>query len=138
MSQENVEIVRRMLESFHAGDAQAALAFFSSDVVTDTSRSGRPDARNGRGREALAEIIGEWMAAWETWDEVVHEVRDLDDDRVMVDATQRGRGKGSGVEISTHYATIYELRRGEIASMSLFLNPAAALEAAGLSRERRA
>ena len=36
MSQENVEIVRRMLESFHAGDAQGALVFFSSDVVTDT------------------------------------------------------------------------------------------------------
>jgi ketosteroid isomerase-like protein len=130
MSQENVEIVERMLALFHAGDAEGALACFSPDVAADASR--RPDGRTGRGREELSRIIGEWMATWEDWTEVIHEIRDLGD-RVIVAATQQGRGKGSGVEIAQHYATIYEFRGGEIASMTLYPTADEALEAAGLS-----
>jgi ketosteroid isomerase-like protein len=130
MSQENVEIVKRMLAHFHAGDANAALACFSEDVVAEAA--GRPDVTGGRGREALTKLIGSWVAAWEDWSEEIDEVRDLGD-WVMVIATQRGHAKAAGIDTELQYATLYELRNGEISQMGLYDGPAQALEAAGLS-----
>jgi ketosteroid isomerase-like protein len=37
MSQEDVEIVRRMYEAFHRGDFDCALAYFNSEVEVDAS-----------------------------------------------------------------------------------------------------
>ena len=51
---------------------------------------------------------------------------------MIVGATQRGRGKGSGAEVATEYATIYGLRQGEIVSMTLYPDPAEGRRAAGL------
>jgi hypothetical protein len=53
--------------------------------------------------------------------------------RVYVLATQRGRGKGSGVEVEDRYALLYEVRASEIARVTTYGEPAEALEAAGLS-----
>jgi hypothetical protein len=63
MSQENVEVVRRMYEAFHAADTVSALACFDADVVVDFSR--RPDGRVGHGREYLNQIITRGLpTAW--------------------------------------------------------------------------
>jgi ketosteroid isomerase-like protein len=48
MSQENVEIVRRMYEAFHRGEVEAALACFDPEVVLDVTR--RLEGGIGRGR----------------------------------------------------------------------------------------
>jgi ketosteroid isomerase-like protein len=56
MSQENVEVVRRMYEAFHSGDAEGALAHFDPEVVVDATM--RVDAGIGHGREELYAIIG--------------------------------------------------------------------------------
>jgi ketosteroid isomerase-like protein len=129
MSQENVEIVTRMLALFHAGNAADALAYFAADVAADASA--RPDGMVVRGREEMSRMIGEWLAAWEDWSEEIDAIRDLGD-KVMVVATQRGRGRETGIDLATQYATVYELRDGEIAAMTLYRGPAEALEAAGL------
>lgn len=131
MSQENVELVKRMLALFHAGDGEGALACFSPHVVTEAPA--RPDVTGGRGREALGKLIGGWVSAWEDWREQIDEVRDLGD-RVMVISTQRGRGKGTGVAVSYRYAALYEVRDGEISGMGLYSGPDEALKAAGLSK----
>jgi hypothetical protein len=61
MSQENVEVVRRMYEAFHSGDAERALAHFAPDVVVDATM--RVDAGIGHGREELNAIVGRWVGA---------------------------------------------------------------------------
>ena len=50
----------------------------------------------------------------------------------LVIATQRGRGKGSGAEVATHYSTIYKVRDGQIVSMALYADSDDARAAAGL------
>ena len=129
MSEANVELVKRMLALFHAGNGEGALACFSEDVVAEAP--GRPDVTGGLGREALGKLIGGWVSAWEDWREEIDEVRDLGD-RVMVVSTQRGRGKGTGIEVAYQYAALYTIRGGEISEMGLYGGPDEALEAARL------
>src|SRR5688500_15723544 len=116
MSQENVELVKRMLALFHAGDAEGALACFSEDVVAEAIT--RPDVTGGRGREALAKLIGGWVSAWDDWREEIDGIHDLGD-QVIVISTQRGRGKSTGIEVAYQYAALYEVRDGEISRMGL-------------------
>ena len=130
MSQENVELVKRMYALFEAGDAEGTLACFSEDVVVEAPD--RPDLTDGRGREALGAVVSSWVEPWEVWNEEINDVRELGD-RVIVISTQRGRAKGSGIEITAQYAYLYEVRNGELSRMGLYSTPDAALEAAGLS-----
>jgi ketosteroid isomerase-like protein len=130
MSLENVEVVRRMYEAFHSGDAEGALARFDPEVVVDARM--RVDAGIGHGREELYAIVGRWLGAFDEWREEIEEVRDLGS-QVCVVSTQRGRGKGSGIETENRYAVLYEVRENRITSMTLYPSPAEALAAVGLS-----
>jgi ketosteroid isomerase-like protein len=129
MSEENVEVVRRMYAAFDRGDGESALAAFDPDVVIDASH--RVDGRIGHGREEMATILAEWLGAWEDWREEVEDIRDVGD-QVLVISTQRGRGKGSGVEFENRFGMLYELRDGAIVRWMVYDDPARALEAAGL------
>ena len=76
-------------------------------------------------------IIASWVAAFDEWSEEIEAIRDLGD-HVLVAATQRARGKGSGIEIET-YALLYRVEDGKINGMTFYLGVADALEAVGLS-----
>jgi ketosteroid isomerase-like protein len=82
------------------------------------------------GREELVRIIGEWVGEFDDWREEIDEIRDLGR-QVYVVATQRGRGKVSGIEVETRYALLYEVRGDQITRMTMFREPAEALAAAG-------
>ncbi|MDX6225537.1 MAG: SnoaL-like polyketide cyclase [Frankiales bacterium] len=128
MTQGNVEVVRGMYEAFHGGDAQRALDHFHPDVVLDSTR--RVDGGIGRGREELAVTIGRWIGAFDDWHETIEEIRAVGE-HVYVVLTQRGRGKGSGIETEARYATLIETRGEQITRLTLYPDPADALEQAG-------
>jgi ketosteroid isomerase-like protein len=130
MSQENVEIVRRMYDAYYAGDADGALAYFTPDVVSD--HSNRLGGGVAHGRDGPRRQITEWVGTFEGYREEVDEIRDLGDS-VCVVASQRGRGKGSGVEVEITYALLYEFEGNQIARLTAYLTLGEALEAAGLS-----
>jgi ketosteroid isomerase-like protein len=131
MSQENVEIVRRMYESFHAGDAEGALSYFDPEVMFDASV--RVDSGIGHGREELAAMVAQWVGGWEQWRETIEQMHDFGS-QVCVVTTQRGRGKGSGIEVEDRYVVLYEIEGDKISSMTLYTTPEEALEAAGLRK----
>jgi ketosteroid isomerase-like protein len=130
MSQENVAIVRRIYEAFYGGDAAGALAYFDPEVVIDVSR--RLEGGIGHGRDELNKMIGEWVGTFDEWREEIAEMRDCGT-QVYVLAVQHGRGKGSGVEVEERYALVYEVKGDMIARMTMYSEPAEALEAVGLS-----
>jgi ketosteroid isomerase-like protein len=117
MSSENVDTVRRMYAAFHGGDAAAALDHFDGDVVLDATR--RLDGGVARGRDALASTIANWVGAFDDWHEHIEELHEVGA-RVLVVLTQHGRGKGSGIEIHTRYATLFEMGGGKIVHMTLY------------------
>jgi len=129
MSKENVEIVRGMYEAFDRGEASVALGYFDPEVVMDASH--RVDGRIGHGREEMTAILAEWMTTWDDFHDEVSELRDLGD-RVLAISTQRGRGKGSGIEFENRFGMLYEIRNGRIARWTVYDDPAEAIEA-GLS-----
>jgi ketosteroid isomerase-like protein len=128
MSQESVDVVRRMYDAFQSGDAEGAVDHFAPDVTVDATT--RPDGEVGKGRESLWKIITSWVTAFEEWSEEIEEIRDLGD-HVLVAATQRGRGKGSGVETELRYALLYRVEDGKISGMTFYDDVAGALEAVG-------
>lgn len=70
------------------------------------------------------------IRAFDDWSEEIHEISDLGS-QVCVVATQRGRAKGSGIEVESRYALPYQVEGGQITRMALFDDEAAALAAAG-------
>lgn len=121
-------MVRRMYEAFHASDFDGALAYFDPAVVFDASV--RVDGGIGHGREELFAMVAQWVGSWEEWREEIDEMRDLGS-KVCVVTTQRGRGKGSGIELQDRYVVLYEIGGDKISSMTLYKTTAEALEAAG-------
>ncbi len=129
MSQENLEIVRRMYGAFHCGDADAALSCFDPDVAVDASR--RVDGGIGCGRDELRAIIGRWLGTFEEWSEELEEIRDLGH-LVYVGSMQRSRGWGSDQHAKTRIAVLYEVEGGQITRITMFPRPSEA-RAAGRS-----
>ena len=129
MSEENVEVVRQMYTAFHAGDAEAALAYFDPEVEVDASI--RVDSGIVRGRDELFAMVARWVGAWDEWREQIEEVRDLGN-QVLVVSVQHGRGKEGDIEVATRYAVLYRIHGGKIVRMSIYSEAAEALEAAGL------
>jgi ketosteroid isomerase-like protein len=138
MSQENVEIVRRVLEAFEAAIEAGNLAEWSSGAITDDVElvlapevvlGGQPTYR---GREGFAEFIRVWTEDFKHWSVRTERLIDAPGDRVVAFLHQSGIGRGSGVPVDLHYGAVYELEGGRIIRTRLYFDPNEALEAAGL------
>jgi ketosteroid isomerase-like protein len=130
MSQPNVALIRRMYETFYRGDFDGALAYFDPEVEVDASM--RVGEGISHGRDAVYAMVARWVGAWDEWREEIEEIRDLGR-QVLVVSKQHGRAKGTGIEVETHYAVLYEIRGEKITRMTIYSEAAEALEAAGLT-----
>jgi uncharacterized protein len=135
MSQENVEIVRRMYDAFNAGDYQTSLNLMSPDIEYH-ELAGMPGAGQGvgvyHGHEELAQWYSEFLSQWESLESVPGEITELEADLVLVVETWRARGASSGVDVERTAFALYTIAEGQITSLRYFSTKAEALEAAGL------
>jgi len=130
MSQENVEVVRRMLDAWNEMDVDAIRRFYAEDVVVQTAVTGL-----GRTTFEGDDPIGRWVADLrETWAEVHWETERVFEVGDLVVSFYRGTsvGRESGVEVAHEFTGIYRVRDGKIASEQIYLDREEALEAAGL------
>jgi ketosteroid isomerase-like protein len=135
MSQENVEIVRRLYEAVARRDASSVLDLYDTDFESDVSRL--PEyALTGqttiRGRDELRRSWREWHEVWQSFDDECEELIDAGEHVITV-VTRRGRGRASGAEASTRVAGVWTVRNGRIVRTVWFQSVEEALEAAGLS-----
>jgi ketosteroid isomerase-like protein len=133
MSHENVEIVQRATEFLDRRDWHGMTDLFDPNVELHGTVGGLEEDKILRG---LTEIIQAFETENdEVWDEHRIEPQEFIDagDRVVVLQREYQRGKGSGVELVIDTATIVDVRDGRIVRMQGYMNPADALEAAGLS-----
>jgi ketosteroid isomerase-like protein len=133
MSQENVEIVRRVWETWERGDLTGWLDLMSDDLVTH--RVGLDNATY-LGKEGFLEQASEWSEGFAEWSVRAEEFIDAGD-QVVVRNHQSARGASSGVQIETDFWFVHTVSQGKVVLVEMFVNERDALEAAGLPPERR-
>lgn len=134
MSQENVEIVRRVYDAAARRDAATVLAFYDPEVEWDFSQHAYAALMGRgvyRGHEGLQRWWREWHEAWEESQDNCDELLDAGEQVISV-VTTRGRGRASGVEVELHMAGVWTLREGKVVRVAWFPTLAEAMEAAGL------
>jgi ketosteroid isomerase-like protein len=136
MSQEHVEIVRRVYEAVARQDSETVLALYDHEVELDGSRlpeSGLSvQAHVLRGYEGLRSSHREWNSAWENAEDHCEELIDAGE-RVISVVTRRGRGRTSGVEVETRRAGVWTIRSGKVVRTVWFPSVEEALKAVGLA-----
>ena len=133
MSEENVDLVRRSIEAYVAGDLDAYVEFFAEDVEVFPDLS-LPEAKPFRGREQFRRFVAEVAEGWEgsaTAD--IQEIFSVGE-RVIARADWGGKGRTSGIDLRSNLTSVCTLRDGQITRIDYFFNHADALEAAGLSQ----
>jgi ketosteroid isomerase-like protein len=141
MSQENVELVRGLLEQFKGVDVTAidwddeairemVERFYSPEVELRWSTRG-PDARVYRGRDGVIQAFREWL---ESFSEYYLEPLDFVElgDRVVVPYRQWGIGSASGIPVEVEVTHVVEIRDNQIAMVDEYDTLEEALEAVGL------
>jgi ketosteroid isomerase-like protein len=134
MSQENVEIVKRASEFLERRDSHGMTDLFDPNVQLHGTVGGLEEGKILRG---LSEIIRAFETENdEVWDEHRIEPQQFIDagERVVVLQREYQRSK-SGAELVIDTASVLDLRDGRIVRIQGYMNPAEALEAAGLPEQ---
>ena len=153
MSQENVEIVRRMFEaSKRASEAYWRNPYSYADAlhsgtlrpeIQDQMRLVHPEVRwtpafstnTYEGYLGVAQAWDEFLEAAGSYTLTLRELIDSEGDQVVAVMDGTIKGRGSGVEASALLCTVFTIRDGLIVAMRDYLELADALEAVGLSEQ---
>ena len=134
MSQENVEIVRRVSDAYNRRDVGAMLDELHPEIEwhpwLQLQLGG--EATVYRGHQGVQRGIRELEEAFSEIQAEQSEIRDLGE-RVVAIGHHRGRGKESGAITESPLAWIVEFKSGKVIRVREYLDPKEALEAVGLS-----
>jgi ketosteroid isomerase-like protein len=128
MSQENVEVVVRMLGAWTSGDREAARAAYDPHVAMVRPVIDSPILHGLSAMEAANEA---WRRSWEDFRIDIEEAIDAGDNVVVI-IRQHGVGKHSGAEVELLTHGVFGLRNSKIIRVEFFESKAKALEAVGL------
>ena len=131
MSQENVEVVTRLVEAWNRADVEAILALFVPDCEVLFPPE-VPEPGPFRGHAELRGWVEGFLAAWESHHAEVVDLTE-EGDLVLAMLHLTGRGSGSGIEMDETDAHLFTLRDGKVTRWRNFSQRSDALEAAGLS-----
>jgi ketosteroid isomerase-like protein len=129
MSQENVEIVRRAIASFDAGDMVAVAALFHPAAEwRDLSHA--PDTPEVLvGVDAIIAAGGQWSQVFDEFSAEVYEYIDAHP-WVVCDTRWSGKGRGSTVGVDIRQADAYEIQHRQVVRAVLaYPDAASALQA---------
>jgi ketosteroid isomerase-like protein len=87
MSQANVEVVKRLFESYRRGDYAQAAACLAPDVVYEVGQE-----LPARGRAEVRAVWERWDGTWDELDTVPEEFTDAGDQVLSPSATRRADG----------------------------------------------
>ena len=131
MSQPYVEIVKRALEAFNSGDAEAFAGFTTDDFEWRTGL-GAVEGEVFRGRGGVETYFARLSNAWEQFRFLADEFR-AGGDVVLVLGRLEGRGRGGGVPVDSPVGAVWELRDAKIWRLRAYLDQAEATRVAELT-----
>jgi ketosteroid isomerase-like protein len=133
VASQNVELVRSIYERWERGD------FSSAEWADPEIEYEHPDGLEpGRwkGLEGMRHAARERLSAWQEYRPEAEEIRDLDDERVLVLIRFKGRGRTSGVDLERvrpKGATVFHVRGGKVTKIAQYLSRDVAFADLGLS-----
>jgi len=130
MSQETVEIARRLAEAFERGGLDEFREYYHPDIEWHEDPS-FPEAGVYRGLEAVEAYNRQFLAEFA---EIHYEQQELIDanDSVVAKMRIHGRGKASGATFELSAWWVFTLREGRLIRVHAYLDRTQALESAGL------
>ena len=129
MSQENVEIARRMVDAFQAHDVARLVDLFSPDCEIMALRSAFEGAF--RGRDGVRRWAESTYEAAPDSGFLAERLIPTDDERVVVLGRQTGTAQLGGAPFDAPVGAIFEFESGLIRRIDSYASHADALEAAG-------
>jgi ketosteroid isomerase-like protein len=126
-----VDLLRERLAHAYS-EPDAFFEIVHPDVVWDIRDSASPLAGIYHGRAAVREFYRHWTGAFADWSYELEELIDAGD-RVVALVRERGRGRGSGVEVAMERANVWTFRDGMIVHFQSFGDRGSAFAAAGLA-----
>ena len=146
MSEENVDLVRRLLEMFAKREHEAVFAFYAPDIEWDATAwesigAASADVGGGiaglaavyRGHEGVRTYWRRWLEAWKDLEFEAEDVLDAGDEVVALIRNQRQWGRHSGIATEIPpYGLVFSLREGKVTRWRAYSDQKSALEAAGL------
>ena len=143
MSEENVELVRRLLDMFAKRDHEGVFEFYDPDIEWDArlALGGASIASDlagvYRGHEGVRTYWRRWFEAWEDLQFEVQDVLDRGDEVVALIRNQRQWGRHSGIATEMPpYGLVFTIRDGKVVRWRSYPDQQSALEAAGLREQR--
>jgi ketosteroid isomerase-like protein len=130
MSQENVDAFRGVIEAINERGPEAGILFDAE--IEFREDPGFPDAQVYRGRDEVVRNFREFTASFEYYRFEIEDLRDAGGDKVIAVLREQARGKASGLEVDRQSGWVATFRDGKVLSFEIYLDPAHALEAAGL------
>ena len=131
MSQEDVEIVRRLLTARRDAARGLPVDLLDPNVRLDLSdRVFNPAVYEGY--EGIMRWRAEVDDVWESYQMEPEEFFD-GEEVVVVTTRERGRGRGSGVKVDRHVTFLCRLRSGRVSEIRYYDDRGRALQDAGLS-----
>jgi hypothetical protein len=131
MSQEYVEIARRIVEAFNDNGTRATLPFLTDDLLSYPFPNWVEDAVY-HGHDGALRLEAIFKQNLDAFTVNVHEMRDLDDG-VLVLYEQSGRIKGTDSTLSLFAGLVAsDFRDGKVGQVRYFPSWAEALKAVGL------
>jgi ketosteroid isomerase-like protein len=132
VSQENVEVVQRVVRRLASADIDAALEDVHPQATLDWANSNAPD------RGVYVGHAG-WRAFMQARDEALARRRfesveflTPTDDTVVLAGLVKERGRASGIEVESRGAAVWTLAEGKIVRFEIYQSTADALRAVGL------
>lgn len=133
MSQQNLEIVRRLWKAYADDGINVLLDYYTEDCVVEDFPE-LPDRATYAGGEGIRERYRHFLETWGEFD--IEPVEFINaGDAVVVTCEVQGHGKGSGTPFAAPVVFVSELRGGKVVRDRAFTSKSEALEAAGLPEQ---
>jgi ketosteroid isomerase-like protein len=129
MSQENVEIVRRLYAELEQGNFWLPEFFDSSIRIRWLDAVGAESETVGL--QDMGSFMINWLGSFERVSLTAKRIIEAGD-KVVVIATWWGRGKSSSADTKWDHAAVWTLRDGKAISVISYVDPDEALKAVGL------
>jgi ketosteroid isomerase-like protein len=131
VAQRNVDLIEAGWRAYAEGGIEATLEFFAEDCVC-VDFPELPDAGEHHGRDGAREWYESFARSFGDLEIQPVDIIDGGEEVVVAVASITARGKGSGAEVATTAAWVYEVREDRIRRALAFMSRSQALRAAGL------